>query len=136
MIGDKLQLKAGSTLDWQGSVIVIGNEKKQATLQIDGGFKVAGNVVIVGEAKDSAEFKVSEHAQLASGQRSGAGRARASGAAHHRRGPPFFAAGLRPVISGLPPRIERLAARGRPRARDTVYKHVTGREARLGYSSG
>jgi hypothetical protein len=65
LILNEILLDAGSELDWEGSVVVIGNTKKKAKLEVKGtdtNLVVNGNIVVLGEGTEDAEFKVKEHA--------------------------------------------------------------------------
>ena len=62
VIDDKFKIHTGSSLDWYGDVIVVGNEKKHAKVDVHGGnLNISGNLMILGygdDDKDHVKFEV------------------------------------------------------------------------------
>ena len=58
VIGDDFKMDEGTKLDWHGNVVVMGHDGKKATVDVHGDFNVTGTVVVLGEGKGDAEFKV------------------------------------------------------------------------------
>jgi len=62
IIGRSFKLKAGTTLDWNGDIIVYAQEHNKATVDIDGDFDLQGNLLILGEGRDKAVLKIKRNA--------------------------------------------------------------------------
>ena len=63
VIADHFHIQSGSSFNWDGDVIIVGDEKKSAKLEIDGVFNVTGNVIVLGEGREAAELKVKHKSQ-------------------------------------------------------------------------